>query len=550
MKHFGDITKLNGAELPVVDCISFGAPCQDLSVAGKRAGMKNEAVGDDETTRSGLFYDAVRIIEEMRSVGGEAGRANDMGRPARYAIYENVPGAFSSNKGRDWQAVLTALVRVADPTAPDVPLPKKGRWPRSGVIYDEMGKWSVAWRLHDAQWFGVAQRRKRVCCLADYDGLTAWEILFDPQYERTTEDGVPLSLERHPGAGDGSEVRPFPGSVPGGIKERGKEKGPPAGAEGGAGGPISFQERAGEPGGGKGLLIQHDMVCTLSTVNNQRVVVPAAPCKVAVDLYNNVVCGDVAPTLVAASGGSNTSGPKVLSLDEKMGRFYCWDDQANTLAARDNKQPQAVFCVQGNVVDRDAKQGGIGVAQDVSYTLNVVGRHAVCAVDCRNARETLETNGTLQAKPSGGASLNLNNVIRDQRKVRRLIPDECASLQGFPRDWCNIGPWRDSKGKLHKDADGPKYRAYGNSIAVGYANGQRGFWCWLARRICAQYERQITLGSLFDGIGGFALAFEAAGAKAVWASEIEEFPIAVTKVHFPEGTESKYIEQGEHHEGN
>jgi len=118
--------------------------------------------------------------------------------------------------------------------------------------------------------------------------------------------------------------------------------------------------------------------------------------------------------------------------------------------------------------------------------------------------------------------------------VRRLTPDECASLQGFPRDWCNIGDWTDTKGKKHKDADSPKYKAYGNSIAVGYANGRSGFWCWMARRICAQYERQITIGSLFDGIGGFPLAFESCGAKAVWASEIEEFPIAVTKYHFPE----------------
>lgn len=118
--------------------------------------------------------------------------------------------------------------------------------------------------------------------------------------------------------------------------------------------------------------------------------------------------------------------------------------------------------------------------------------------------------------------------------VRRLTPDECASLQGFPRNWCNIGDWTDSQGKVHKDADGPKYKAYGNSIAVGYANGQSGFWCWLARKICAQYERQITMASLFDGIGGFPLAFSAAGAVPVWASEIEEFPIAVTKKHFPE----------------
>lgn len=111
--------------------------------------------------------------------------------------------------------------------------------------------------------------------------------------------------------------------------------------------------------------------------------------------------------------------------------------------------------------------------------------------------------------------------------VRRLTPLECTRLQGYPDRWVDIGDWVDSKGKKHKDADSPKYKALGNSIALP-------FWEWLARRICAQYERTPTMGSLFDGVGGFPLAFERAGAKAIWASEIEEFPIAVTKKHFPE----------------
>ena len=114
--------------------------------------------------------------------------------------------------------------------------------------------------------------------------------------------------------------------------------------------------------------------------------------------------------------------------------------------------------------------------------------------------------------------------------VRRLTPTECARLQGFQDDWCEIGDWVDSKGKKHKDADSPKYRALGNSICLPY-------WQWLARRICAQYERPVTIGSLFDGIGGFPLVFERCGAKAVWASEIEEFCIAVTKKHFPDEDE-------------
>ena len=111
--------------------------------------------------------------------------------------------------------------------------------------------------------------------------------------------------------------------------------------------------------------------------------------------------------------------------------------------------------------------------------------------------------------------------------VRRLTPQECTRLQGFPDNWVEIGDWADSNGKKHKDADSPKYKALGNSIALP-------FWKWLARRIAAQYERPVTMASLFDGIGGFPLAFQEAGGKAIWASEIEEFPIAVTKHHFGE----------------
>ena len=119
--------------------------------------------------------------------------------------------------------------------------------------------------------------------------------------------------------------------------------------------------------------------------------------------------------------------------------------------------------------------------------------------------------------------------MSEKSVVRRLTPLECTRLQGFPDGWVEIGDWVDSKGKLHKDADSPKYKALGNSIAVP-------FWFYLLRRISAQYERPATLGSLFDGIGGFPLCWERCNGEgtALWASEIEEFPIAVTKIHFPE----------------
>lgn len=153
----------------------------------------------------------------------------------------------------------------------------------------------------------------------------------------------------------------------------------------------------------------------------------------------------------------------------------------------------------------------------------------VCAVDCRNFREGGETNGTLQAKSNGGTSYNLQNTVRLGMIVRRLTPMECERLQGFPDGWTDIGEWRDSMGKLRKPSDSPRYKALGNSIALP-------FWDFLAKRISAQYLRPVTMGSLFDGIGGFPLVFERHNGKgtARWASEIEEFPIAVTKLRFGE----------------
>ena len=172
MKHFGDITKLNGAELPVVDVICGGSPCQDLSVAGKRDGLAGE--------RSGLFFDYIRIVKEMREHDRSVGRSDEFVRP-RYLVFENVPGLLSSGKpkGSDFQIALTEIVRIAEKDAPDVPMPKDGKWAKSGCLYDDLGRWSVAWRLHDAQFWGVPQRRKRIALVADFSGLSASEVLFE-----------------------------------------------------------------------------------------------------------------------------------------------------------------------------------------------------------------------------------------------------------------------------------------------------------------------------------------------------------------------------------
>ena len=166
MIHLGDITKIDGHRIPAVDIITGGSPCQDLSVAGKRAGLEGE--------RSGLFMEQIRIVKEMRNATANVDIR--LVKP-RYMVWENVPGAFSSNQGKDFQAVLTEIIRIAEPDAPDVPLPAK--WGGAGLLYDKLGRWSVAWRVHDAQFWGVPQRRKRIALVADFAGLSAGEILFE-----------------------------------------------------------------------------------------------------------------------------------------------------------------------------------------------------------------------------------------------------------------------------------------------------------------------------------------------------------------------------------
>lgn len=168
MKHLGDVSKINGAEIEPVDVITFGSPCQDLSVAGKRAGLKHEEMGDDETTRSGLFMEAIRIVKEMRG-------ATD-GKYPTFILWENVPGAYSSNRGEDFRIVLEEIIKIVEPSA-KMPPAEGGRWPYADVYVGE--GWSLAYRTFDAQYWGVPQRR-RIYLVADFSGERAGEILFEP----------------------------------------------------------------------------------------------------------------------------------------------------------------------------------------------------------------------------------------------------------------------------------------------------------------------------------------------------------------------------------
>lgn len=171
MKHLGDITKINGSTVEPANVIIGGSPCQDLSIAGGRTGLAGE--------RSGLFMEQIRLIKEMRNTDAARGRTERSIRP-RWMVWENVPGAFSSNKGADFAVVLHETIKIVCPQAPAVSIPKHG-WPTAGCLTDMGGKWSLAWRVFDAQFWGVPQRRKRIALICDFGGLTAPEILFERQ---------------------------------------------------------------------------------------------------------------------------------------------------------------------------------------------------------------------------------------------------------------------------------------------------------------------------------------------------------------------------------
>ena len=283
IKHLGDICKISGYDAPMVDVIFGGSPCQDLSVAGKRAGMKHSDRGDEETTRSGLFMEQIRIVKEMR----ERDRANGNGgvrcRP-RYMVWENVPGAFSSGqpKGADFAAVIEEIIKVAEPGACVCVCVPDGGWKKSGCYYADDGSWSIAWRTHDAQFWGVPQRRRRIALVADFNGLTAPSILFDYEYRGETASPESYETQPNPDGESRSAVQPIGEGVSGNPQPSGTQgQGTAAGTENGSDGAglwswpgdaaISFQERAGKPGGGKGILLQGEHVGALSTLNNQSV---------------------------------------------------------------------------------------------------------------------------------------------------------------------------------------------------------------------------------------------------------------------------------------
>jgi DNA (cytosine-5)-methyltransferase 1 len=419
MKHYGDINKLNGAELPPVDIITFGSPCTDMSVAGKRAGLDGE--------QSVLFYEAIRIIKEMR--------CKTNGQYPRYAVWENVPGAFSSNKGEDFRAVLETIIGVKEPNT-SVPLPEKGRWPYADIYMGD--GWSVAYRTIDAQYFGVPQRRRRIYLVADFAGRSAAEILFESEgmprnftpsgspWQRTSGnaknctgktgtvclndqggqridvlDGKTATLRakaNHPPCvmfenhsqdtrykgpvdvaptvsatyGKGGNNQPFV-TTAGFCAEHSsdsrsigyEEEISPTLRAGVVPAAVSLNEtpktlkiRSGCEGGGKGALIQDDKSATLGCNNDQTVFVPTA----------FGICSDKSNSMQSSNPHSGIyEADTSRTIDANGGNPGC------------NQGGIAVVALQGSMIGRQDKNGpqGGGINDNMSFTLNTVDRHGV-----------------------------------------------------------------------------------------------------------------------------------------------------------------------------
>ena len=668
MKHLGDITKISGYDAPVVDCVIFGAPCQDLSVAGKRAGMKHSNLGDEEATRSGLFMEAVRIIKEMRDKDVKTrGSTAQFVRP-RFAVYENVPGAFSSNKGEDFKIVLEELAKVIDKDAV-IPMPPKGKWTNSGSIVGD--GWSIAWRVLDGQFWGCTyvdddgvpirlgtpQRRKRISLVADFGGECASEILFERKslrgnFEESGSEGEGITSDTEGGSfADDSKGEAICYGISSFDSNGMKSENPKSGIyvadtsrtldlNGGnpscnQGGiavvePISLEPGVASREGGhiyegvSGTLranagdnqmavayaVENHPADSRVTIDDSGKVqtltgrmgtgggnVPMVMEAVGVDVYNQTTTGDVACALTAEGYTSTGSCPKVMvavgidcynqavtgdksaclraikcdtdhipcvAYQEKVGALCASDYKgvSNQLVSDDklivcsfdraffNQGQNALFNPQvffdGKVptllakgpsgvcyaVDQGGGKSSVSVSEDLSPTLTCThgGEPAVAysfypQMKAECVTFTKEKSGCLVNGTNPGFQNGVIEVYNRQYIVRRLTPMECERLQGYPDSWTDIGDFIDTKGKKKTSSDAVRYKALGNSICLPP-------WKWVLKRLCSHYERDATMASLFDGIGGFPYLWEQINGKgtAVWASEIEEFPVAVTKV--------------------
>lgn len=455
---------------------------QDLSIAGKRAGLAGE--------RSGLFMEMIRVIKEMRDTTN--------GEYPKFAIWENVRGALSSNNGEDFRCVLEEFAHIveADATIPK-PSEKGGKWSKSGAISGN--GWSLAWRLFDAQYWGVPQRRQRIALVIDFGGQRAAKILF----ERT---GVPgnsdESIPTWQGAariaekcivGNDRVVGEKSFCIVGNMIDRETNMNGTGVKEDTAftintidrnAVAYTLKIRSGCEGGGKGALVQIEKSAMLSTLQDQ--------------------------TLICLADNTSLHNSK----------------QKISPVVFESHSQDARYTQQGNTSPACTAQWGTGgnnmplVAEKKAFAMQRIGEYKESEqASTMKSRDYKDATGLIAEKETK----NLQWI------VRRLTPVECERLQGFPSGWTDIGEWVDENGKKHKPADSPRYKALGNSIALPQ-------WHWIFQKMKPYIGENPTLGSLFDGIGGFPLVFESTygDGTAIWGSEIDSFCVAVTKKHFPE----------------
>ena len=545
MKHYGDVSKLNGGDLEPVDIITFGSPCQDLSIAGKRSGL--------DGARSGLFREAIRIITEMR--------CKSNGRYPRWAVWENVPGALSSANGHDFREVLESLIRIKNPEA-DVPMPDNGKWLPAGEILGD--DYSLAWRILDAsKGWGVAQRRKRIFAVLDLDGQCAGSVLFESE---GLSGYTPPRCEARQGTADSTAKGTGETGIclndQGGSRMdithemtstlRAEAHHPPCimGASGfctehsADSRSIGYREeesptlRAGVTPGvaieynptDSRIKVKEDGICqTLCSRmgtggNNIPLVFGISADKsnamMSGNPYSGIYEADTSRTL-DCNGGSpacNQGGMMVVAPMLASG-----NDQCGTLTARASSQKaflgnqeafsgdyyvieplpstekDASYCIQGSMIGRKDENGpqGDGINQDVSFTLNTIDRHAVYAVTTGEFTAV----GQEQTPPLMARDWKDPPVVGrpcDEYLVRRLTPDECCRLQGYPEGWCKdleisepteddirfwtevFREWDAINGKPERirsrnailkwltapGSDAAEYKAYGNSVAV------------------------------------------------------------------------------------
>ena len=372
MRHAGSVTDIKGDQVEPVDILTFGSPCQDLSVAGAQKGIH-------EGARSSLFFEAVRIIKEMRNNDKSAGRTGKHVRP-RFAVWENVPGAYSSNKGRDFQAVLQALCEVAD-TDVHVPFPQNGKWQKAGCIVGD--GYSIAWRTLDAQYFPrTPQRRKRIYLVADFGSERAGEILFKPHSVRGNseeggKEGQGTAEDAQGCAGGSCGVKCLNPWDTRTIRQYDVSGVFPALAANSNGG-MNRQGVLYEP---KSLMEENwarqDIKNTLRAEASK-----SSHVVVAYDAYQHHGWreGKTLGTLTTAGGSIRGDTPLVVAMDCR--NLTGNEEISGTLQAKNqgghslNFINPVVYAIEGNG-QRESHKGDGWAESDQMYTLNTVERHAV-----------------------------------------------------------------------------------------------------------------------------------------------------------------------------